>query len=119
MALDVFGLDGRTAVVTGGNQGLGKAFALALARSGARVAVAARNGDRTQEVVDEAAEQGLELVRIDADLTADADSASATLTAAAAGFGDRRQRPGRADVSGRAGRQPVSASARIDRRGRE
>lgn len=84
MALDVFGLDGRTAVVTGGNQGLGKAFALALARSGARVAIAARNGDRTQEVVEEAAGQGLELVRIDADLTVDADVERMTAEALAA-----------------------------------
>jgi NAD(P)-dependent dehydrogenase (short-subunit alcohol dehydrogenase family) len=73
VSLDVFGLDGRTAVVTGGNQGLGKAFALALARSGARVAIAARSGERNQAAVEEAAAEGLELVRIDVDLTDDAD----------------------------------------------
>jgi NAD(P)-dependent dehydrogenase (short-subunit alcohol dehydrogenase family) len=75
MALDVFSLAGRSAVVTGGNQGLGKAFAFALAEAGARVAIAARNGERNQETVEEAAAQGLELVRIDADLTDDADVA--------------------------------------------
>lgn len=73
MTYDAFSLQGRTALVTGGNQGLGRAFALALAQSGARVAVAARRGEVTQQVVDEAAAAGLELVRIDADLTEDAD----------------------------------------------
>jgi NAD(P)-dependent dehydrogenase (short-subunit alcohol dehydrogenase family) len=85
---DPFRLDGRTALVTGGNQGLGKAFAFALARAGARVAVAARHGGRTQEVVDEAAAQGLELVRIDADLTVDAD-VERTTAEALEGLGGR------------------------------
>jgi NAD(P)-dependent dehydrogenase (short-subunit alcohol dehydrogenase family) len=45
--LDAFRLDGRIAVVTGGNRGLGRAFAAALAGAGARVAIAARDQDRT------------------------------------------------------------------------
>ena len=72
MSYDVFSLAGRTALVTGGNQGLGKAFAFALARSGARVAIAARNGDRNAETVAEAAADGIELVAIEADITDDA-----------------------------------------------
>ena len=74
---DVFRLDGRTAVVTGGNQGLGLAFAHALARSGARVAIVARSGERTRLVVEEAAEQGLELLGVQADLTDDEQVARA------------------------------------------
>jgi NAD(P)-dependent dehydrogenase (short-subunit alcohol dehydrogenase family) len=38
-ALDFFSLAGRNAIVTGGNTGLGKAFALALAKAGANVLV--------------------------------------------------------------------------------
>jgi NAD(P)-dependent dehydrogenase (short-subunit alcohol dehydrogenase family) len=48
--LDAFRLDGRVAVVTGGNRGLGRAFAAALAGAGARVAIAARDQDRSQSV---------------------------------------------------------------------
>lgn len=40
-----FGLDGRTAVVTGGSSGIGRGIATALARAGAQVALVARRAD--------------------------------------------------------------------------
>jgi len=48
--LDAFRLDGRVAVVTGGNRGLGQAFARALGEAGARVAIAARDDGRSDAV---------------------------------------------------------------------
>jgi len=84
MTYDAFDLTGRTAVVTGGNQGLGKAFAVALAQSGARVAIAARNAERTAAVVEEAQAQGLDLLGIEADLVEDADVDRMTQEAASA-----------------------------------
>ena len=36
-SLDFFSLKGKTAIVTGGNSGLGQAFAVALAKAGANL----------------------------------------------------------------------------------
>jgi NAD(P)-dependent dehydrogenase (short-subunit alcohol dehydrogenase family) len=70
--LDRFSLAGRAALVTGGNRGLGQAFATALAEAGARVAFAARDADRNAAVVAAAADRGLALHPITADITDDA-----------------------------------------------
>jgi len=48
--LESFTLTGKVAIVTGGNTGLGEAFAHALARVGARVAIAARNAEHNEAV---------------------------------------------------------------------
>ncbi len=70
--LDRFSLAGKAALVTGGNRGLGKAFATALAEAGARVAFAARDAGRNAAVVASAADRGLALHAITADITDDA-----------------------------------------------
>ena len=51
--LDAFRLDGRVAVVTGGNRGLGLAFARALGEAGAKVAIAARDEGKSAEVAEQ------------------------------------------------------------------
>jgi NAD(P)-dependent dehydrogenase (short-subunit alcohol dehydrogenase family) len=68
-----FDLTGRTALVTGGNQGLGKAFAFGLAAAGARVAFSGRNAERNEKVVAEAAGAGYEFTAITADITKQSD----------------------------------------------
>jgi 2-deoxy-D-gluconate 3-dehydrogenase len=45
MTLDLFRLDGRVALVTGGDKGLGQAMAIGLAQAGADVAIVSRAGD--------------------------------------------------------------------------
>jgi NAD(P)-dependent dehydrogenase (short-subunit alcohol dehydrogenase family) len=75
--LDAFRLDGRVAVVTGGNRGLGQAFAQALAEAGARVAIAARDADRTAAV---AGELGVLPVTTDITDPADVEAMLATVT---------------------------------------
>src|ERR1700709_2763544 len=52
------GLTGRIALVTGASQGIGRACALELAKSGATVALAARNQDKLAEVAAEIAAAG-------------------------------------------------------------
>jgi len=50
---ELFGLDGQTAVVTGGSSGLGAASAAALGRAGAEVIVGGRDRERAERVVGE------------------------------------------------------------------
>jgi len=48
--LDKFRLNNRVALISGGNRGLGKAIALALAEAGGRVAITSRSLAHAQEV---------------------------------------------------------------------
>ena len=70
--LDSFALTGKKALVTGGNQGLGKAFAAALAEAGAEVVIVARDTHRNAVAVADLRGQGLPVWAIDGDITADA-----------------------------------------------
>jgi NAD(P)-dependent dehydrogenase (short-subunit alcohol dehydrogenase family) len=70
--LERFALTGKKALVTGGNQGLGKAFAAALAQAGAQVVIVARDAARNAAAVGELNSQGLAVSAIDADITGDA-----------------------------------------------
>lgn len=49
----IFRIDGQRALVTGASSGLGRHFAITLARAGAHVVVAARRADRLAGLVDE------------------------------------------------------------------
>jgi NAD(P)-dependent dehydrogenase (short-subunit alcohol dehydrogenase family) len=50
---EIFGLDGRVAIVTGASSGLGDRFARVLAAAGARVVGAARRADRLERLASE------------------------------------------------------------------
>lgn len=63
MILDLFKLDGRVALVTGGSRGLGQAMAVGLAQAGADIACLSRSGEATQteELVKEAGRRFLSI----------------------------------------------------------
>ena len=71
----MFRLDGRLALVTGASSGLGRHFALVLARAGASVAVAARRADNLNALVDEIRSLGAAAHAVSLDVT---DAASVT-----------------------------------------
>jgi NAD(P)-dependent dehydrogenase (short-subunit alcohol dehydrogenase family) len=83
---NLFDLSGRKALVTGASSGLGRAFAMALARAGADVAVCARRVDRLADLADEIGSHGRKAVAVDMDVTRRA-SVCAALDAAAAAIG--------------------------------
>ena len=67
--LETFSLADRVALVTGGNSGIGRAMALALAGAGARVVVMARRAEPLQETVRLIEEQGGQAAALVADLS--------------------------------------------------
>ena len=71
--LESFSLADRVALVTGGNSGIGRAMALALAGAGARVVVMARRAEPLQETVRLIEAQGGQAAAVVADLSSVAD----------------------------------------------
>ncbi len=69
MTINPFDMSGKVALVTGASAGLGRHFALDLARAGARVAIAARRLDALESVADEIRAQGGEALPLAMDVT--------------------------------------------------
>ncbi len=83
---DLFRLDGRTALITGASRGLGRSFALTLARAGAKVALAARDRQRLESVREEVLALGGDAAVVVLDVTR-RDSVTAGIAAAEAALG--------------------------------
>ena len=67
-------LDGQIAVITGSGRGIGRAIALAYAREGAKLALAARSETELQETVSAVSELGAEAIAVRTDVTSQEDT---------------------------------------------
>jgi 3-oxoacyl-[acyl-carrier protein] reductase len=79
-------LEGKTALVTGASQGIGRACALLLAKQGARIALAARNAEKLEAVAAEIVSAGGQAQAFPMDVS-DESSIQSAAKAALAQFG--------------------------------
>ena len=85
--IDLFRLDHRAAIITGGSKGLGKAMAEGLASAGADLVITSRNDAEIQAVAKEIADQfGRNVIGLAADVT-DPAGVERTIGAAVDAFG--------------------------------
>src|SRR5687767_14168633 len=66
-------LTGRTAIITGGSKGLGKAMAQSLGRAGAKLALVARNATELSATAKELSASGIDAEGFPADVTRESD----------------------------------------------
>ena len=85
-ALDLFRLDGKTAIVTGGGRGLGRYMAEALSDAGASVVLCSRKMEPLEEVRREIEAGGGRALAVECDVT-DPDEVEKVVSAAVENFG--------------------------------
>ena len=79
--MDMYDLTGKTAVVTGGSQGLGESFARGLAKAGCNLVLTARTLSKLEKVAGEMIHYGVEALPIEMDVNKREDIESMVKTA--------------------------------------
>lgn len=82
----MFRLDGKVAIVTGGNSGIGKGIAVMFAKQGAKVVIAGRNEQRGEDAVREIKENGGEGMFVKTDV-GDSESVQSLIDTAVKTYG--------------------------------
>jgi NAD(P)-dependent dehydrogenase (short-subunit alcohol dehydrogenase family) len=67
-----FSLEGKTALITGGSKGIGRAIALTFAEHGAQVAIAARGAEALEQTAKEIEERGVRALAVPTDVSDEA-----------------------------------------------
>ena len=75
--MGIFDLSGRTAVVTGGNGGIGLGIAKGLAEAGADIAIWARNPEKSEKAKAEIEALGRKAIALYCDVSSEEDTAEA------------------------------------------
>lgn len=83
MYAELFRLDGRVALVTGGSRGIGLACAEALGEAGARIAISARSRDEGEKAVQHLGRKGIEATYLPADISSESAAQEVVKRAAA------------------------------------
>lgn len=84
MYAELFRLDGRAALVTGGSRGIGLACAEALGEAGARIAISARSREEGAKAVEYLKRKGIEAIYLPADISSESAAQDAVRQAAEA-----------------------------------
>ena len=69
--MSLFDLNGRVAIITGGNGGIGLGMALGLASSGASIAIVGRNSEKNKTASKKLEATGANVIAIEKDVTND------------------------------------------------
>src|SRR5262245_61555869 len=83
--MKLFDLDGKVALVTGGNGGSGPGMARGLAAAGAAIVIAARNREKAEAAIDRIAALGGKATFVELDVTEEASCHAAVDAAVAQG----------------------------------